>query len=168
MATLQILHFPDPRLRHKGHKVEKIDEEIHTLVKNMAEAMYELNGIGISATQVNIQKRLFLMDLSREDEAPNLQVFINPEIISQAGKIESEEGCLSVPGFYDKIIRFETITVQYQDLQNNFHKKECSGLRAICIQHEIDHLNGKVFVEYLSNLKQNYIKKKLKKIFKPE
>ncbi|HMT02641.1 MAG TPA: peptide deformylase [Burkholderiales bacterium] len=168
MANLQILHFPDPRLHLKAVKVEEFDESIRTLVNDMAQTMYANNGIGLAATQVNVQKRLFIIDMSREDQPKNLLVFVNPEIINKSGEIIGEEGCLSVPGIFEKVIRSEIIKLKFQDMDGVEHIIDCDGLMSVCIQHEIDHLDGKVFVEYLSNLKQNYIKRKMKKIFKPE
>jgi peptide deformylase len=168
MALLPILCFPDSRLHLKARKVEDINEEIRQLVANMAETMYHNRGIGLAASQVNVQQRIFIMDLSGEDEPPNLLTFINPEILSRQGEVMGEEGCLSVPGIYEKVKRAEVIKLKYLDLGGQEHIIECDGLMSVCIQHEIDHLDGKVFVEYLSGLKQNFIKKKMKKIFKPE
>ena len=167
MTLLDILHFPDPRLHLKATKIENINNEIQELVDNMANTMYDSNGIGLAATQVNVQKRLFIIDLSKDDEPKNLLVFINLEILEKSGEVISEEGCLSVPSIYEKVQRAEKVKVRYQNIQGNQIYAEFDGLMAICIQHENDHLDGKVFVEYLSNLKQNFIKKKLKKIFKP-
>ncbi|MFN8770255.1 MAG: peptide deformylase [Neisseriaceae bacterium] len=166
MTLLNILRYPDPRLHLKADKIDNFDNGLKDLVNNMAETMYQNNGIGLAATQVNIQKRLFIVDLSKEDEPRNLLVFINLEIVEKYGEVISEEGCLSVPDIYEKVLRFEKIKVAYQDINGNHIEAEYSGLMAICIQHENDHLNGIVFVEYLSQLKQNFIKKKLKKIFK--
>ena len=167
MPALEILHYPDKRLHLKAAPIKVIDETIKTLVANMAETMYQNNGIGLAATQVNVQLRLFIMDLSKDDEPNKLLTFINPEIISKSGEVIGEEGCLSVPGIYETVLRAENITVKYQDLDAIEHTIDCSDLMAVCIQHEIDHLNGKVFVEYLTSLKQNFIKKKMKKIYKP-
>jgi peptide deformylase len=168
MALLPILHFPDPRLHLKAKPVSNIDAEFKQLISDMAETMYQNNGIGLAATQVNVQKRVFIADFSGDNEPRNLLVFINPEIISRDGEVIGEEGCLSVPGIYEKVIRSEIIQVKYLDLEGKEHINKCDGLLSVCIQHELDHLDGKVFVEYLSSLKQNFIKKKLKKIFKPE
>lgn len=168
MTVLNILHFPDPRLHLKASPVEKINNEIKKLVVDLAETMYQNDGIGLAAPQVNVQKRIFVMDLSRDDEPKNLMVFINPEIISQSGEVIGSEGCLSVPGVHEEVLRSEIIEVKYLDINAKEHIISCDGLSSVCIQHEIDHLNGKVFVEYLSGLKQNFIKKKMKKIFKPE
>jgi len=167
MATLTVLHYPDSRLHLKATPVKEINDDIKQLVTNMAETMYDSRGCGLSATQVNVQQRIFIMDLGGDDEPRNLLVFINPEILSQSGEVVSEEGCLSVPGIYEKVLRSEKIQLKYQDLEGTTHIVDCDGLMSVCAQHEIDHLDGKVFVEYLSNLKQNFIKKKMKKIFKP-
>lgn len=168
MALLQILHFPDTRLHLKANDVTEFDESLRKLVDDMAETMYENVGIGLAAIQVNVQKRVIIIDLSGNDEPNKLMVFINPEILSKNGEVIGEEGCLSVPGIYESVKRAVHIKVKYQDLEGKEYTLECDGLMSICIQHEIDHLDGKVFVEYLSNLKQNFIKKKMKKIFKPE
>ncbi|HLX55374.1 MAG TPA: peptide deformylase [Aquella sp.] len=167
MAKLEVLHYPDKRLHLVAKPILQIDDEIKSLVADMAQTMYEENGIGLAATQINIQKRVFIADHSADDEPKNLLVFINPEILSHSGEVISEEGCLSVPGIYEKVSRAEKIVCRYQDLDAKTHENEYNGLMSVCIQHEIDHLNGKVFVEYLSGLKQNFIKKKMKKIFKP-
>ncbi len=168
MALLEILHYPDERLHLKATPVEKFDDKLKEFVSNMAETMYQSNGIGLAASQVNVQQRLFVMDLAREGEPSQLMALINPVILAKEGQSVGEEGCLSVPGVYEKVTRAEKITVQYQDEEGNKHTKECTGLMSICIQHEIDHLDGKVFVDYLSNLKQNFIKKKMKKLFRHE
>ena len=168
MAVLEVLHFPDPRLHLKAKPVAVVDDEIRRLAANMAETMYEFDGIGLAAVQVNVQKRMFIMDLSRGgDEPKNLLTFINPEILERDGEVVGSEGCLSVPGIYEEVIRAENIKLKYLDLAGVEHIISCNGLMSVCAQHEIDHLDGKVFVEYLSSLKQNYIKKKMKKIFKP-
>lgn len=167
MALLNILHFPDPRLHLKASPVVKIDDEIKQLVLDMAETMYEFEGIGLAATQINVQKRIFIMDLSKNDEPKNLLVFINPEILRKSGEVIGSEGCLSVPGVYEEVLRAEIIEVKYLDINSKEHVVSCDGLISVCIQHEIDHLDGRVFVDYLSSLKQTFIKKKMKKIFKP-
>lgn len=167
MALLEVLHFPDSRLHLKGVPVDVVDDKIKEIVRNMSETMYEYEGIGLAAIQVNIQKRIFIMDLSREDEPRNLLVFINPEILEKDGEVVGSEGCLSVPGIYEEVIRAENIKLKYLDVDGIEQIISCNGLMSVCAQHEIDHLDGKVFVEYLSSLKQNYIKKKMKKIFKP-
>lgn len=167
MALLKVLYYPDSRLHLKAKPVNAINSEIKQLVADMAETMYHNRGGGLAATQVDVRLRIFIMDWSGEDEPKNLMVFINPEILSCHGEVLSEEGCLSFPGVYEKVLRAETVQVKYLDLDGVEHNVEFHGLMAICVQHETDHLNGKVFVEYLSNLKQNFIKKKMKKIFKP-
>lgn len=166
MALLEILHYPDERLHLKAKSVTEFNDELHQFIENMKETMYESNGIGLAATQVNIQKRIFITDLARENEPSQFAVYINPIISNKIGEVEGDEGCLSVPGVFEKVKRAETITVDFQDEQGNQHTITCNGLKAICIQHENDHLDGKVFVDYLSGLKQNFIKKKMKKLFK--
>lgn len=168
MALLSILHFPDNRLHLKARKVTFFDEKLLQLVKDMADTMYENEGIGLAATQVNVQQQVIILDISKSDEPENLMVLINPEILAKSGEVSSEEGCLSVPGIYEVVKRSENIQVKYQDVTGNEKLIDCNGLLAVCIQHEIDHLEGKVFVEYLSGLKQNFIKKKMRKIFKPK
>ena len=161
MALLNILHYPDERLHTVARPVDKIDERIKQLIADMAETMYETRGIGLAATQVNVHERVIVMDLSEEKN--HLRVFINPEIIKSSGQTEYEEGCLSVPGIFEKVTRAAEVTVKASDENGKEYTINADGLLAICIQHEIDHLNGKVFVEYLSRLKQNRIKSKLKK-----
>lgn len=161
MALRTILTYPDPRLRKVARPVDQVDEEIDRLVSDMAETMYAAPGIGLAANQVNVQKRVVVMDLSEERNA--LRVFINPEIESKSGDIETEEGCLSVPGYYAPVKRSERVTVNALDRKGKPFSLEAEGLLAVCIQHEIDHLDGKVFVDYLSRLKQDRIRKKLQK-----
>jgi peptide deformylase len=156
MALLEIIHYPDPRLRTKAAPIDEVNDDIRTLIENMAETMYAAPGIGLAATQVNVHKRLILIDISETRD--QLQVFINPEIISKEGERSMEEGCLSVPGIYETVTRAESII--YRALET---EQEVEGLLAVCIQHEIDHLEGKVFVDYLSRLKQQRITKKLLK-----
>lgn len=167
MAKLEVLHYPDQRLHLIGKDILEVDDEIKTLVHNMADTMYAYSGIGLAATQVNVQKRVFVIDLSSDTEPKNLLVFINPKILSRSGEVVAEEGCLSVPGVYEKVLRSEKIICAHQDLDGKVHEIQWDGLMSVCIQHELDHLDGKVFVEYLSGLKQNFIKKKMRKIFKP-
>lgn len=166
MAVLELLHYPDERLHLKAKPITEFNEGLVKLFEDMAETMYKNNGIGLAATQVNVQKQMFIMDLAREGEKPQLKAFVNPKILSKNGESEYEEGCLSVPGIFETVKRAQVIEFEYQDLQGNIHNETCDGLKAVCIQHEYDHLQGKVFVEYLSNLKQNFIKKKLKKAIK--
>ena len=164
---LDILHYPDKRLHLRAKLVTDFNDSLKKLVSDMAETMYKNGGIGLAATQVNVQLRVFVMDLSTKEEPKNLVVFINPSIFKKNGQLESKEGCLSVPGVYETVNRADSICLSYQDIDGTKHTIECDGLMAVCVQHEVDHLDGKVFVEYLSNLKQNFIKKKMKKIFKP-
>ena len=161
MALLTILNYPDPRLHKIAAPVEKVDAEIRQLVKDMAETMYAAPGIGLAATQVDVHKRIIVIDIS-EDKS-NLQVFINPRIVNSCGTQSYEEGCLSVPGVYETVTRAERVTVEAMNAEGNSFTIEAEGLLAVCIQHEMDHLLGKVFVEYLSPLKQNRIKTRLKK-----
>lgn len=161
MAILDILTYPDPRLYKVAAEVTEVNDEIRRLVRDMAETMYNAPGIGLAATQVDVHKQVIVMDLS-EDKS-QLQVFINPKILSKCGTQDYEEGCLSVPGIYDVVTRAESITVEALNERGEKFTLEADGLLAVCIQHEIDHLLGKVFVEYLSGLKQSRIKNKLKK-----
>ncbi|OSI15996.1 peptide deformylase [Neisseria dumasiana] len=161
MALLNILQYPDERLHIVAKPVAEIDERIQTLVGDMLETMYEARGIGLAATQVNVHERVVVMDLSEEQNEP--RVFINPIITHKDGETTYEEGCLSVPGIYDTVTRAERVTVEALNEKGEKFTLEADGLLAICIQHELDHLAGKVFVEYLSTLKQNRIKTKLKK-----
>lgn len=161
MALLNILQYPDERLHTVAQPVAKIDERIQTLIQNMFETMYEARGIGLAATQVDVHERIVVMDLSEEKNEP--RVFINPVITHKNGETTYEEGCLSVPGIYDTVTRAEQVTVEALNEKGESFILEADGLLAICIQHELDHLMGKVFVEHLSQLKQNRIKTKLKK-----
>lgn len=161
MALLPILRYPDVRLKKLAAPVDKIDDDIRTLAGNMAETMYEAPGVGLAATQVDVHKQLIVIDVSETKD--QLLVLINPQILDEEGLILGEEGCLSVPGIYDKVERAEKVTVRFQDLSGETQTLKAEGLLAVCIQHEIDHLKGKVFVDYLSMLKQNRIKTKLAK-----
>lgn len=161
MALLPILRFPDPRLKKIAVPVTKIDAGIRRLAADMAETMYEAPGIGLAATQVDVHKRVVVIDVSEDKN--DLRVFINPELNNCQGSTLGEEGCLSVPGVYDKVERAERVTVRYLDLEGKPQVLEADGLLAVCIQHEIDHLNGKVFVDHLSQLKQTRIRNKLAK-----
>lgn len=161
MALLPILQYPDERLNIVAQPVAKVDERIRTLVRDMFETMYEARGIGLAATQVDVHERVVVMDLSEDRSEP--RVFVNPIITHKDGVTTYEEGCLSVPGIYDTVTRAERVTVEALNENGEPFALDADGLLAICIQHEIDHLNGKVFVEYLSQLKQNRIKTKLKK-----
>ncbi len=161
MALLPILRYPDPRLHTVARPVTTVDDTIRQLVKDMAETMYEAPGIGLAATQVNVHRRIVVIDVSEDKSA--LLALINPEIVTRDGEQVCEEGCLSVPGIYEKVTRAERVKVKALDANGAPFELEAEGLLAICIQHEIDHLDGKVFVEYLSPLKQNRIKTKLAK-----
>jgi peptide deformylase len=161
MALLPILRFPDPRLRKIAVPITNIDDSIRTLAANMAETMYEAPGIGLAATQVDVHKQLIVIDVSETKN--ELLVLVNPEILTDEGFQVGEEGCLSVPGIYDKVERAERVTVRYLDLDGKSQTLETEGLLAVCIQHEMDHLQGKVFVDHLSVLKQTRIKSKLAK-----
>ncbi|MBU6224459.1 MAG: peptide deformylase [Burkholderiales bacterium] len=162
MAKLDILRYPDPQLQTVAKPVQKIDESIHTLVADMLETMYDANGIGLAATQVNVHQRVVVMDVSENRNEP--MVLINPTITWMSPeRSKGEEGCLSVPGIYDGVERATSITVTAQDADGKHQEIQAQGLLAVCIQHELDHLMGKVFVEYLSPLKRGRIKTKLLK-----
>lgn len=161
MARLDILHYPDARLHTVAKPVAAVDARIRQLIDDMAETMYDAPGIGLAATQVNVHERVIVIDISETHDA--LRVFINPEIIAQSGRVEGEEGCLSVPGVFDLVERAERVTVRALDRNGKSFELEADGLLAVCVQHEMDHLLGKVFVDYLSNLKRNRIKAKMLK-----
>ena len=161
MTILNVLHFPHPNLRKKATLIEAIDAGIRTLAENMQETMYAEGGIGLAATQVDVHKRVIVMDLSETKDQP--RVMINPEIIQRVGSEQMQEGCLSVPGFYETVERAEKIRCRYLDLEGESRELDADGLLAVCIQHEIDHLDGKLFIDYLSPLKRQIIKKKIKK-----
>jgi peptide deformylase len=161
MALLPILHYPDPRLHKIAKPVAEVNDEIRKLARDMAETMYAAPGVGLAATQVDVHQRVIVIDVSETHD--DLLVLINPEILEQRGQAECEEGCLSVPGIFELVTRAEWIRVRALGLDGKPFTKEASGLLAVCIQHEMDHLKGKVFVEYLSRLKQNRIVAKLKK-----
>jgi peptide deformylase len=161
MARLTILEFPDPRLRTRAQPVEHVDAELRKLIDDMFETMYAAPGIGLAATQVNVHKRVLVIDISETRDQP--LALINPEIIERQGVEETEEGCLSVPGIYDKVTRAERIRVRALDRNGKSVELDADGLLAVCIQHEIDHLDGKLFVDYLSELKRTRIRKKLEK-----
>jgi len=167
MPILEILEYPDSRLRTLAKPIQSVDGTINTLIDNMFETMYDAPGIGLAATQVDEHIQLIVMDLSEEKDEP--LVFINPEITILDGAEEKmQEGCLSVPGFYEDVSRIEHVQINALDRQGNPFELEATGLLAVCIQHEMDHLNGKLFVDYLSGLKRNRIKKKLEKIHKSQ
>ena len=161
MAQLTILHYPDPRLHKPGLAVETVDDGVRALIDDMLETMYAAPGVGLAATQVNVQKRIVVMDVSEEKNRP--LVLINPTLLEREGEAESEEGCLSVPGFYDTVERAQRVRVSALDRTGEPFELDATGLLAVCIQHEIDHLNGKLFVDYLSTLKRDRIRKKLEK-----
>jgi len=161
MAILDILHFPDNRLRNKAKPVVEVDDGIRQLIDDMLETMYQAPGIGLAATQVNVAKRVLVIDISEDHNQP--LAFINPEILSKEGEEEMDEGCLSVPGIYETVKRAERVTVRALDRNGEPFEFDADGLLAVCIQHEIDHLDGKLFVDYLSNLKRQRIRKKLEK-----
>lgn len=162
MALLDVLHFPDQRLRTVAKAVEQITPEIKTLASDMIETMYDENGVGLAATQVNVHLRVVVIDTS--DSRDQAFVLINPEIIEQSGEEESQEGCLSVPDTQADVKRNEFVTVQYLDVDGNQQVLNADGLLAVCIQHELDHLKGKLFIDYLSPFKQKRIKTKLEKL----
>jgi peptide deformylase len=161
MAKLTILNYPDPRLHTVAKPVKEVNDDIRRLIADMAETMYDAPGIGLAATQVDKHIQLLLVDTSKEQN--NLQVFINPKIVAKTGEQDYEEGCLSVPGVYETVTRAEFITVEALDANGKKFKLNAEGLLAVCIQHEMDHLLGKVFVEYLSPLKRNRIRAKMVK-----
>ena len=161
MALLEILHFPDPRLRDPCEQVAEVNDDIRNLVADMFETMYAAPGIGLAAIQVNVHKRLLVIDVSEDKDSP--LVFINPEILEKDGVEVMQEGCLSVPGFYEDVKRADRIKVKALDQHGNEFTMDADGLLAVCIQHEIDHLDGKLFVDYLSPLKRQRIKQKLQK-----
>lgn len=160
MSDLKILIFPDPKLRKVAKKIDKFDKSLEMLSKNMLKTMYEAEGIGLAATQVDVHIRLVVMDLSEERNEP--RVFVNPEYtILDKSPFTYEEGCLSIPGFNEEISRPSKILLKWQDLQGNFHEEKPDGIFTVCAQHEIDHLDGKLFVDYLSPIKRDRIRKKL-------
>ena len=167
MAKLEILEFPDPRLRTVAKPVEKVDDELRKLIDDMFETMYAAPGIGLAATQVNVHQRLIVMDLSEDQSQP--RVFINPEITPLTDDVAPyEEGCLSVPGFYEKVQRPARVRIKALDRDGKEFEEEADELLATCIQHEIDHLDGKLFVDYVSRLKRDRIKKKLEKLHRQQ
>ncbi|MFL2487967.1 MAG: peptide deformylase [Gammaproteobacteria bacterium] len=160
MSDLKILIFPDPKLRKVAKKIEKFDKSLELLAQNMLITMYEAEGIGLAATQIDVHIRLVVMDLSEERNEP--RVFVNPEYtILDKSPFTYEEGCLSIPGFNEEISRPSQILLKWQDLQGNFHEDRPDGIFTVCAQHEIDHLDGKLFVDYLSPIKRDRIRKKL-------
>jgi peptide deformylase len=166
LSVLTILEFPDDRLRKKAAPVQVVDGKIKQLVDDMLETMYQAKGVGLAATQVNVHQRIVVIDVSEEKDNP--LCLINPEIIAKDGVEESEEGCLSVPGFFETVKRAERIKVKALDKEGQPFEFEADALLAVCVQHELDHLEGKLFVDYISSLKRQRIKKKLEKIHKLE
>ena len=161
MAIRTILEFPDQRLRTRAQPVTVFDAELGRLIDDMFESMYAAPGIGLAATQVDVHKRVLVIDISEARNEP--LVFVNPEILAREGVAETEEGCLSVPGIFDQVERAEKVRVRAQDRTGAFFEQEYRGTLAVCIQHEMDHLEGKLFVDYLSDLKRQRIRKKLEK-----
>jgi peptide deformylase len=158
-----ILHYPDERLRNVGKKVEGVTAEIQALVDDMAETMYAAPGVGLAATQIGEALQIFVIDIAEADGPSDLRVFINPEITRREGVAVNQEGCLSVSGIYENVERAESVTVTALDRNGSRFTLNASGILAACIQHEMDHLDGKIFIDYLSELKQNRIRAKLKK-----
>ena len=161
MAVLKILEYPDPRLRKIAAPVTAFTPELRKLVEDMAETMYAAPGIGLAATQVDVHKRIVVMDVSEARD--ELRVFVNPEIVTAGGEAENEEGCLSVPGYYDRVTRAASIRVRALDVRGNAFELEAAGMLAVCIQHEMDHLVGRVFVDHLSQLKRARLAARLRK-----
>ena len=161
MSRLEILHFPDPRLRRRAEAVRDVDDDVRRLIDDMLETMYDAPGIGLSAPQVNVAKRVITIDMSEDRNAP--LCLVNPEIRTVSGETETEEGCLSVPGVYELVTRPERVRVSALDRDGRSREIEAEGLLAVCIQHEIDHLDGRLFVDYLSRLKRQRIRKKAEK-----
>lgn len=161
MTKLRILEFPDPRLRKKAAPVEVVDDALRQLIDDMFETMYEAPGIGLAATQVDVHRRLLVADVSQDKTEP--LVLINPQILEKDGSAVTEEGCLSVPGYYEEVERAEHIKVRYLDRDGNEQESEFEGLLAVCVQHEMDHLEGRLFVDYLSEVKRQRIRKRLEK-----
>ena len=163
MALLPILHYPDPRLRKIAKPVTRFDDRLRQLIENMAQTMYDANGVGLAATQVDVHEQVLVMDIS--DTRDQLQVFVNPRVVrASATRKLAEEGCLSVPGVYDEVERPDAVTIEAEDERGVSYRIEAEGLLAVCVQHEMDHLRGKVFVEYLSQLKQARIKSRMRKL----
>lgn len=162
MSILNILHFPDPRLRNIAQQVAVVDEEIRKLVDDMFDTMYEAPGIGLAAVQVGVDKRVIVIDASEDKDQP--YVFINPQIQAREGEEQMDEGCLSVPGIYETVKRANWVKVKALDREGQEFELEADGLLAVCIQHEIDHLEGKLFVDYLSEIKRSRIRKKMEKL----
>ena len=161
MSKLEILELPDTRLRTVAKPVEAFNSQLGQLVEDMIETMYAAVGIGLAATQVNVHKRLLVLDVSENQDQP--RVYVNPEILEREGSETCEEGCLSVPGIYAEVSRAETISISAKNRDGSTFEEELDGMHAICLQHEIDHLDGKLFIDYLSPLKRRMVIKKLEK-----
>jgi len=161
MPILDILHYPDPRLRNRAEPVPAVDDDIRRLADHMLETMYEAPGIGLAATQVNVPKRVVVIDVSEHRDSP--MTLVNPEILESRGSVETEEGCLSVPGIYDSVRRAEWVRWRALDRDGRPFELESDGLLAVCVQHEIDHLNGRLFIDRLSQLKRRRIRKRADK-----
>ena len=161
MAIRSILEFPDPRLRTRAQPVTRFGADLHRIVDDMLETMYAAPGIGLAATQIDVHQRLLVIDVSAESNDP--LILINPEILAREGEVATEEGCLSVPGYFEEVKRASRIRVRAQDRAGNFFERDCEEILAVCVQHEMDHLDGKLFVDYLSSLKRERVRKKLEK-----
>ena len=164
MSRLEILHFPDPRLRRRAKRVGSVDDDVRRLIDDMLETMYDAPGVGLSAPQVNVPKRVVAVDISKDRNDP--LCLVNPEIRAESGEMETEEGCLSVPGVYEVVRRAKTIRVGALGRDGRTLELEADGLLAVCIQHEIDHLDGRLFVDYLSRLKRQRIRKKAERLLR--
>lgn len=161
MAIRTILEFPDPRLRTRAQPVTRFDASLHRIIDDMLETMYAAPGIGLAATQVDVHQRLIVIDISADHNDP--LVLVNPQILAREGETATEEGCLSVPGYFDEVKRASRIRLRAQDRDGNVFERDCEELLAVCVQHEMDHIDGKLFVDYLSSLKRERIRKKLEK-----
>lgn len=164
MAILRILHYPEPVLKQAAEPVTRFDEALEALAADMAETMYAAPGVGLAAPQVGVSQRLVVIDCAAKDEQPRLLKIVNPEIVDRQGEVFEEEGCLSVPGYYAKVPRSEQVTVRFEDLEGKPVETEAEGLLAIAFQHELDHLDGILFIDHLSPLKKSMFRKKYKKI----
>lgn len=168
MALMQIFHYPDPILKKQAKPVTGIDDEIRTLARDMAETMYAAPGVGLAAPQVGVSRRLIVLDCAPKDEAPQLITAINPQIVAREGEVCEEEGCLSVPAYYASVTRAAAVRVRYLDLDGRSVERDAEGLLSVCFQHEIDHLDGILFVDHLSPLKKSLFRKKYKKIMEQQ
>lgn len=166
MAVRKILHYPEPLLKEKSATVSEFNDELRQLATDMAETMYDAPGVGLAAPQLGELKRLIVIDCSDSEEPTDLIVAVNPEIIAAEGESVEEEGCLSVPGFWASVKRAETVTMRYQDVEGNTHERTADGLLGVCMQHELDHLEGILFVDRLSPLKRSLFRKKYMKMLK--